>query len=152
MSYFILCFYWLIEFVLMDTEMRIILRNNVIKFIIGVILLSISFVYIQDHPAEKASIFSGFEVLVQRVEIFLYKITNKDSEWLKVKFDYEKNFEELLTTAKNNSCVKANVVDELNEVLLALKKERLAELESNLWHYKRKFSEYKSMIDSACKK
>lgn len=84
----------------MDKEMKTILKNNVIKFIIGIILLSISFVYIQRHPAEKASIFSGFEVLYQRMEVFFYKILNKDSEGLKTKFDLEKTFDELISTAE----------------------------------------------------
>ena len=131
--------------------MKKIFRNNVIKFIIGVILLSISFVYIQNHPAEKASIFSGFQVLIQRAEVFFYKITKNNPEGLKTKFDYEKNFEELLSTAKNNACVKSNIVDEINEVELALKKERVSDIQNNLSYYQRKFSEYKSMIDNACK-
>lgn len=60
--------------------MKGIFRNNVIKFVIGIILLTVSFGYIQNHPAEKASIFSGFEVLRQRLEVFVYKVIDKDSE------------------------------------------------------------------------
>jgi len=85
----------------MDKEMRTILKNNIIKFIIGLILLSISYVYIQQHPAEKASIFSGFQVLIQRVEIFFYKIFDKDSEGLKNKFDLEKTFDELISSSES---------------------------------------------------
>jgi len=29
-----------------------------------------SWSYIQKHPAEKVSVFSGFEVLIQKVEVF----------------------------------------------------------------------------------
>ncbi|MBU0626732.1 hypothetical protein KKG31_06690 [Patescibacteria group bacterium] len=65
---------------IMDKEMKGIFRNNVIKFVIGIILLTVSFGYIQNHPAEKASIFSGFEVLRQRLEVFVYKVIDKDSE------------------------------------------------------------------------
>jgi hypothetical protein len=135
----------------MDKEMRVIFRNNVIKFIIGLILLSISYVYIQWHPAEKASIFSGFEVLYQRIEVFFYKITNKDSEGLKTKFDLEKTFDELINTAETKWCAQANVLDELREVMASLKRESIADLENNMWNYKRKISEYKAMIDATCK-
>ena len=65
---------------IMDNEMKKIFRNNIIKFVIGIVLLSVSFGYIQNHPAEKASIFSGFEVLRQRVEVFVYKVMDKDPE------------------------------------------------------------------------
>jgi len=136
----------------MDAEMKKIFRNNVIKFIIGAGLLIISYGYIQNHPAERASIFSGFDVLRQKVEVFFYKLTNSDSEGLKLKFDYQKNLDELINTAKNNSCVQSNVIDELNELSVALKKERITKLENNLTYYQRKFGEYKTLIDNACKK
>jgi len=40
-----------------QTEKRI-LRNNIIKFIIGIILLGFSYGYMVNHPAEKSSILS----------------------------------------------------------------------------------------------
>lgn len=136
---------------MMDKEMKTIFRNNVIKFIIGLVLLAISYGYIQHHPAEKASIFSGFEVLYQKVELVVYKIFKKDPEALKTKFNLEKSFDELITTAENNNCVESSVIDELNELKLTLKKEKVGELENNLSHYNRKLSEYKAMIDEKCK-
>lgn len=135
----------------MDKEMKGIFRNNVIKFVIGIILLTVSFGYIQNHPAEKASIFSGFEVLRQRLEVFVYKVIDKDSEWLQTKFDIEKNFDELINTAKDNECAWSNILTELEETYLALRRESISDLENNLTFYKRKFSEYKSSIDKLCK-
>lgn len=135
----------------MDKEMKQILRNNIIKFIIGVILLSISFWYIQKHPAEKASIFSGFEVLFQRIEVYFYKVFDKNSEWLKLKFDLEKTFDELINTAETKWCAQVNLTDELREILVNLKKESVADLENNVWNYKRQIGEYKTKIDMACK-
>lgn len=135
----------------MDKEMKKIFRNNVIKFVVGMLLLGVSFMYIQKHPAEKASIFSGFEVLYQRIEVFFYKIMKKDSEWLKHKFDLEKTFGELISTAENKWCVESNILDELRETMIALKKESIADLENNIGNYKRKMGEYKAMIDATCK-
>lgn len=135
----------------MDREMKVILRNNIIKFIIGIILLTVSYWYLQNHPAEKASIFSGFQVLVQKVEVLFFQITNKNTEGLKLKFDYEKNFNELISTAKNNSCVQSNILDEITETYSLLRKERVSNIENNLSTYQRKFVEYKKMIDNACK-
>ena len=135
----------------MDQEMKIIFRNNVIKFVIGIILLSVSFGYIQNHPAEKASIFSGFEVLRQRVEVFVYKVIKKDTEWLKAKFDIDKNFDELIITANNNDCVWSTILGKLEETYDALKRESVSDIKNNLSFYKRKFSEYKLSIDKSCK-
>ena len=39
---------------------------NVMKLIVGLILLVISYGYLQNHPAEKVSVVSGFEVMYQR--------------------------------------------------------------------------------------
>jgi len=137
--------------VFMDKEMRTIFRNNVIKFIIGLVLLSISYVYIQWHPAEKASIFSGFEVLYQRIEVFFYKIVDKDSEGLKNKFNLEKTFNELISSAETKWCADASVVDGLREAMASLKKGSIADLANNMGNYTRKINEYKAMIDASCK-
>ena len=48
------------------------LRWNIIKFVIWLILLALSRGYIQKHPAEKVSVFSGFDVLWQKVEVFFH--------------------------------------------------------------------------------
>jgi len=38
--------------------------------------------------------------LYQRIEVFFYKIADKDSEGLKNKFDLEKTFNELISSAE----------------------------------------------------
>ena len=87
----------------MDKEMKQILKNNIIKFCIGSFLLVICFVYIQRYPAEKIAIFSGFQVMVQRAEIFMNKLFNKNnSDALQSKFDYEKAYEELVRIVEAN--------------------------------------------------
>jgi hypothetical protein len=66
------------------------------------VLLFFCFLYIQRYPAEKIAIFSGFDVMVQRVEILYNKFVNNNSDSLKTKFDYEKAYEELLRIAEAN--------------------------------------------------
>ena len=113
----------------MDKEQKIILRNNVIKCIIGIILLAFSYGYIQNHPAEKASIFSGFEVMWQRVSVYFHQITKTNSEALKTKYDYEKTYDELLQMAESKTCANPNIVTELHEIYLKLKKEPIKNLD-----------------------
>jgi len=107
----------------MNREERVFVRRNLVKLIIGLILLGFSFSYIQRHPAEKASIFSGFQVLRQRVVVYVHKVTNTNSEAFQRKYDYEKTYEELINMAKNKKCVDPAVLTEINETYLNLKKE-----------------------------
>ncbi len=132
----------------MDREEKIFLRKNIIKLIIGLVLLGFSFSYIQNHPAEKASIFSGFQVLWQRVVVYVHKVTNTNSEAYAKKYDYEKTYQELVNMAKNKTCVDSAIIMELNETYLKLKKEWLKTLDENLPGYARKANEYKHMIDN----
>jgi len=107
----------------MNREERVFVRRNLVKLIIGLILLGFSFSYIQRHPAEKASIFSGFQVLRQRVVVYVHKVTNTNSEAFQRKYDYEKTYEELINMAENKKCVDPAVLTEINETYLNLKKE-----------------------------
>lgn len=135
----------------MDKEEKSFIRKNLIKLIIGLILLGFSFSYIQNHPAEKSSIFSGFEVLWQRVVVYVHKVTNTNSEAFQKKYDYEKTYQELINMAENKECVDPAVLTEISETYLKLKKEGIKTLEENLPGYIRKANEYKHMIDSCTK-
>ncbi len=132
----------------MNQEERVFVRRNIIKFVIGLILLGFSFSYIQNHPAEKSSIFSGFEVLWQRVVVYYHKITNSDSAAFQKKYDYEKTYKELINMAQSKSCVDPNVLTTLNETYIQLQKEWASTLDANLPGYIRKANEYKNMIDN----
>ena len=136
----------------MNQEERIFVKKNLIKLIIGLILLGFSFSYIQNHPAEKASIFSGFQVLRQRVVVYVHKVTNTNSEAFQKKYDYEKTYQELIKMGTSKECVDPNVMTTLNETFLKLKKEPIKTLEINLPEYMRQASEYKHMIETCSTK
>ncbi|MFA6256187.1 MAG: hypothetical protein WC606_03305, partial [Candidatus Absconditabacterales bacterium] len=109
----------------MNREERVFLKRNLVKLIIGLILLGFSRSYVQSHPAEKASIFSGFQVLWQRVVVYVHKVTNTNSEAYQKKYDYEKTYEELINMAETKKCTDANILTTLNETYVNLKKEGL---------------------------
>lgn len=50
----------------MNQEQKQTFIRNVMKLIVGLVLLFISYGYLQNHPAEKVSVLSGFEVMYQR--------------------------------------------------------------------------------------
>ena len=135
----------------MDSNQKKIFRNNVIKCIVGFILLGFSYGYIQGHQAEKASIFSGFEIMRQRVSVYVAEIMKTNSEELKKKYDYEKTYDELIQMAESKTCVNPNVLTELQETYLKLKKEPIGNLAIALPGYRRQASEYKTMIDNCTK-
>ncbi|HBB03501.1 TPA: hypothetical protein DCZ39_01160 [Patescibacteria group bacterium] len=116
----ILCFF-IID--IMNQEEKVFVRNNLIKLIIGLILLGFSFSYIQNHPAEKASIFSGFQVLWQRAVVYVHKLTNTDSDAFQKKYDYEKTYEELINMAENKECVDSSVLNQIKATYAKLKNE-----------------------------
>jgi hypothetical protein len=107
----------------MNKEERVFVKKNLVKLIIGLILLGFSFAYIQKHPAEKVSIFSGFQVLRQRVVVYVHKVTDTNSEAFQKKYDYEKTYQELINMAESKGCSDANIFTELNKMYLNLKKE-----------------------------
>ena len=135
----------------MDKEERVFLKKNLVKFIIGLILLWFSFSYIQNHPAEKASIFSGFQVLWQRMVVYVHKVTNTDSEAFQKKYDYEKTYDELISMAEAKKCSDSAILTEIHETYLSLQKEGIKTLDENLPGYMRKANEYKNMIDNCTK-
>lgn len=136
----------------MDWEEKKLLKNNIIKFIIGIILLVMSYVYIQGHPAEKISIFSWFEVMFQKVEIFVKNIFSNQWDTLKKKYNWEKSYQELVLMAENNKCTDPKVLHEINETYNKLKEEETKTLESTLPDYIKKAYEYESLVKKDCNK
>lgn len=132
--------------------MKQIFKNNLIKFIVGLVLLFFCFLYIQKYPAEKIAIFSGFDVMVQRVEILFNKFVNNNSDALKTKFDYEKAYEELLRIAEANWCSDKQIAKELQDTLTALQNEPMKTLPDTLPWYIRKANELKTKVSNECRK
>lgn len=135
----------------MNKEEKIFIRKNLIKLFIWLVLLGFSFFYIQNHPAEKASIFSGFQVLWQRWVVYVHKITNTNAEAFQKKYEYQKTYQELINMAKHQECSDKSILTDINESYKNLKKERVKTLEENLPWYIRKANEYKHIIE-ACDK
>jgi hypothetical protein len=85
----------------------------------------LSWSYIQKHPAEKVSVFSGFEVLVQKIEIFIQSTFGHNGELLERKYGMEKYYKELIKMAENNKCIDVSTLQEIEDTYKNLKKENL---------------------------
>jgi hypothetical protein len=127
------------------------IKKNLIKFVVWVILLLLSWSYIQKHPAEKVSVFSGFEVLVQKIEIFIQSTFGHNGELLERKYGMEKYYKELIKMAENNKCIDVSTLQEIEDTYKNLKKENLDWLEYFLPEYTKKAYEYDNIVkDDDC--
>ena len=112
-------------------EMREIKKRfvaNVIKFVIGVILLVFSYCYVNSHPAEEIAFFSGFRVIYQNAEIFFQNIFGNNGELLKQKYSLESYYQVLVSLSEEKPCVDPELIQELHDTYDRL----LAEPKSSL--------------------
>lgn len=124
------------------------LRNNVIKLIIGIILLILSWAYIQNHPAERVSVFSGFDVLRQKVEVFLHNTFKGNWNYLEQKYSLEKYYKELLSMAEWNECLSTEQYNEISETYEQLKAESNETLSETLPWYITKAYEFEVIVQN----
>ncbi len=135
----------------MNTYQKKQLRNNVIKFIIWIILLSMSWSYLQKHPAEKVSVFSWFEVMIEKVEVFIQNTFGEHGDLLERKYSMQKYYKELIKMATNNKCLDTETITELETLYHDLRKEDMDTLENVLPDYTKKAYEFDSIVkDDNC--
>ena len=94
---------------------------NIIKFLIWLGLLALSWWYIQNHPAERVSVFSGFDVLWQEVEIFFHNTFKWNWDLLERKYGLEKYYKELLNMAEWNECLSSDDYNTISQAYEDLK-------------------------------
>ena len=127
------------------------LRWNIIKFVIWLILLALSRWYIQKHPAEKVSVFSGFDVLRQKVEVFFSNTFKGNWDLLERKYSLEKYYKELLNMAEGNECLDTDKFNEISETYENLKAENNETLNETLPWYIQKAYEFEALVqDDDC--
>ena len=122
------------------------LRWNIIKFVIWLILLVLSRWYIQKHPAEKVSVFSGCDVLRQKVEVFLHNTFKGNWNFLEQKYSLEKYYKELLNMAEWNECLSTEQYNEISEMYEKLKAENNKTLNDTLPWYIEKAYEFDVVV------
>ena len=132
----------------MDREQKKEFKWNIIKFIIWIILLWMCRWYLLEHPAERVSVFSGFEVLWQKVEVLWHNIRGANWELLENKYSMEKYYKELLTMAENNTCLTNEEYTDLENTYKALQKESNKDLENVLPEYTKKAYMFEALVQN----
>ena len=126
------------------------LRNNLIELVIGLILLWMCYVYIQNHPAEKISFFSWYKVIYQQTEIFFQNLFGHNGDLLKQKYSLESYYQVMITQSEEKPCVDPEVVKDLHETYAALQKEPKNTLEYKLQLYIEKQYKFDEELRKDC--
>ena len=134
----------------MDKEMKVMLRNNIIKFVIGIGLLTVCFIYLGKHPAEKSSVLSWFEVMYQKAQILVHKVMYDDVALLEKKHNLQKYYIELIRTAEDGKCTDASTLTEMKKNYQWLKDMHGQIEESKLAPYIREVYKFDSSIKETC--
>lgn len=95
--------------------------SNIIEFAIGMILLTFCWFYLQTHPAEKVSLFSGMEVMRQKVQVLFSSMSAEDAKLFEQKQQLEKTMQEIVLLSKENTCVDAQARKNIEESFSRLK-------------------------------
>jgi len=135
----------------MDKDTKRMIIGNIIKFTIWIVLLTISYVYIQNHPAEKVSVLSGFEVMYQRANVFVHKVVGDKWDLLKKKYSLQKYYKELVRMAENQKCSDVDIIKELNQKYQELKKIKIEEFQTEAAEYTRLVYKYDAIVKEWCK-
>lgn len=142
--------YILLLFDSMDREQRDMFYWNVVKFFVWIVLLSISYVYIQNHPAEKVSILSWFQVMYERGQVFVYDIFGKDSSILRQKHRLNQYYQELMRLAESRSCVSPELLGSIFDTYMRFSQESIEDLNESISYFSVKANEFDIAIQQAC--
>lgn len=87
-----------------NKKRKSLIMKNSIQFVIGIILLTFSFFYLQSHPAEKTSMYSWIKIIFQKIAIIFQSMLNEDWNLLDYKYNTIRNFEMLISSVEESKC------------------------------------------------
>ncbi|GHV25634.1 hypothetical protein FACS1894176_04610 [Bacteroidia bacterium] len=124
--------------------------QNIVKFILGLFLLSICYGYLQSHPAEEISFFSGFKVIFQNAEIFFQNLFGKNGDLLRQKYSLESYYQALISLSEEKPCVDPQLIQELHDTYNQLLTEPKNTLTYTLNDYIQKQMEFDRALRVNC--
>lgn len=94
---------------------------NLVEFLIWAALLVFCFSYLQSHPAEKSSLFSWTEAIIQKVKINISQWTKGHWWELAWQFQLERTFDEILNTWIMWKCLSWDEIEKIQRAVEKLK-------------------------------
>jgi hypothetical protein len=80
------------------------LRNNIIEFVVGCVLLTFCRQYLQHNPAEKIAITSWVELMYERITVFVGNVLYGDGQIRQDKQSLLRAYDEILAQWSMESC------------------------------------------------
>jgi len=84
------------------------------------VLLVFCFNYLKSHPAEKLSVFSSIEVLLQKAKVAVSQWTSGQGNELKVKYSLERSFKEMIHIVEDANCLDPIQREEIKRMYSSL--------------------------------
>ena len=131
-------------------ELKSKLLVNLVEFIVWVVLLSFCYMYLQSHPAEKTSLFSGVDVIAQKVKIFFTNVTWGNGEDVKMKYKLEQTFDEILSLARSGDCLSDVELEKAEKASTVLKSMDMEEFLEKERTFRTTASLYYTKVKKAC--
>lgn len=122
-------------------------------FIVWLILLAISYRYIQNNPAEKQWLISSYETMKQKVISTKEQLLDSNWETYKQKIQIISNYQEIYSTITNSTNPKCKELDAnaLNAKITELEWLSTKDYASKQGEYLDFILDYKNRIDINCK-
>lgn len=89
--------------------------TNVKMFLIGIVLLALSFSYIKGHPWERNSFVPSLQMLYYKGELFFYWLMGKDVRSLETKQQFTKIYNELSYLVESSHCTDETLIQRIKE-------------------------------------
>lgn len=124
------------------------LKANFVKLVIGVILLMTCMRYLQENPAEKIALYSGFELIVQKAEVAYFNLRGKDWALLDQKYTLEKQYLDLIHLAEEKGCSDPQFLLDLNTTYKNLLSEGKENIDQYIARYTLLGSEFQMQLES----
>lgn len=132
----------------MSEVKTIYIKANIVKFIIGLILLSVCYSYLKYNPAERIALYSGFELIFQKIEIAYVNLRGGDWALLEQKFALETQFLDLIHLAEEKWCSDPKFLLEINSTYQNLLTEQKVNIENYIARYTILANEFQAQIES----
>lgn len=126
------------------------LLSNIKMFIIGAILLLVSFFYISGHPGEWNSFVPSLQMLYYKGEVFVYKLTGRDVRKLEAKQQLEKIYNELSYLVESSKCTDEALLWKIKDQQELLKNIKSNSLELEQYSIIATAQELKREIEEQC--
>jgi hypothetical protein len=127
------------------------LTRNIFQFIIGLILLGMSYSYVQAHEAERTNFISWLQVLKQKISQFVHSFVGSDkASDIARQQDMLRSYKELLSYLDQSKCEVSIPLDDLRERIHLLETISASEFSTQYLSYSSFASQVYSEMQDVC--